>query len=352
MDTKELNAYIKNYLENDKTNSAIMLTGAWGSGKSHYIKHELIPYIDKDKKGKCVVVSLYGIKDLKDISKSIYLEVRAKAINKKTEKLSAGKLVAKTIVKGVAGYFGVDLSMSEKDLQKLYDSVNLKNKLIILEDLERCSLNIIEVLGFVNNLVEQDGVKVLLVANEEEIVERKLPEVKDKKEKDIQNLINDYTDVEYLYTKKTEEYLRKKEKTVSDTLKFENDKKRALKGILNQFFSQEEYSSFMEDEYISEIMKVMDTVKSDNLRSVMFACQKTSDMFALYNKTLNEEFKKFVLCSIIAFSCRLKNGEDCQWENNESSPVKLGTAGFPLYKVCYDYINKQRFVKVLLIYLI
>ena len=143
-------------------------------------------------------------------------------------------------------------------------------------------------------------------------------------------------------------YLRKKEKTVSDTLKFENDKKRALKGILNQFFSQEEYSSFMEDEYISEIMKVMDTVKSDNLRSVMFACQKTSDMFALYNKTLNEDFKRFVLCSIIAFSCRLKNGEDCQWENNESSPMELGTAGFPLYKVCYDYINKQRFIKVLL----
>ena len=41
----------------------------------------------------------------------------------------------------------------------------------IPEDLERSSIDIIEVLGFVNNLVEQDGVKVLLVANEEEIIQ-------------------------------------------------------------------------------------------------------------------------------------------------------------------------------------
>ena len=34
MDTKELNEYIKNYLDNDKTQRAIMLTAPWGSGKS------------------------------------------------------------------------------------------------------------------------------------------------------------------------------------------------------------------------------------------------------------------------------------------------------------------------------
>lgn len=38
MDFEQLNNTIKNYLDNDKTNSAIMLTGEWGSGKSYYIK--------------------------------------------------------------------------------------------------------------------------------------------------------------------------------------------------------------------------------------------------------------------------------------------------------------------------
>ena len=50
MNTEELSKHIKNYLENDKTNSAIMLTGAWGSGKSYYVKNELVPYLEKDEK--------------------------------------------------------------------------------------------------------------------------------------------------------------------------------------------------------------------------------------------------------------------------------------------------------------
>lgn len=48
MDFEQLNNTIKNYLDNDKTNSAIMLTGEWGSGKSYYIRNELLPYIEKD----------------------------------------------------------------------------------------------------------------------------------------------------------------------------------------------------------------------------------------------------------------------------------------------------------------
>ena len=83
--------------------------------------------------------------------------------------ISSGKLIAKTIVKGVTSFFGVDLSVSEKDLNNLYSSVDLTGKLIVLEDVERSSIDIKEILGYVNSLVEQDGVKVLLVANEQEI---------------------------------------------------------------------------------------------------------------------------------------------------------------------------------------
>ena len=44
MKIQELNDYIYNYLKNDKTNTAIMLTGEWGAGKSHYIKRELMTF--------------------------------------------------------------------------------------------------------------------------------------------------------------------------------------------------------------------------------------------------------------------------------------------------------------------
>ena len=55
-------------------------------------------------------------------------------------------------------------------MKELYESVDFSGKLIILEDLERTNIGILKLLGYVNNLVEQDGVKVLLVANEEEII--------------------------------------------------------------------------------------------------------------------------------------------------------------------------------------
>ena len=37
MTNKELNQYIQHYIEKDKTGRAIMLTGAWGTGKSYYM---------------------------------------------------------------------------------------------------------------------------------------------------------------------------------------------------------------------------------------------------------------------------------------------------------------------------
>ena len=82
----EYNVYIQSYLDNDKTKSAIMLIAPWGMGKSHYIQNSLIPHLEKDGAKRCVVVSLYGINDVKEISKAIYLEVRAKAISCTGEK--------------------------------------------------------------------------------------------------------------------------------------------------------------------------------------------------------------------------------------------------------------------------
>lgn len=76
--------------------------------------------------------------------------------------------IRRSTLKVGTSFFGIDLSHSDEDMQKLFESIDLSGKLIILEDLERSGIDILEVLGYVNNLVEQDGVKVLLVANEEE----------------------------------------------------------------------------------------------------------------------------------------------------------------------------------------
>lgn len=97
MTNGDLNQFILHYLTKDKTHSAIMLTGSWGTGKSYYIQNVLVPFLKEGHGKECVTVSLYGLKSISEVSKNIYLELRAKALSAKGEAATAGKLIAKTI---------------------------------------------------------------------------------------------------------------------------------------------------------------------------------------------------------------------------------------------------------------
>lgn len=230
MKKQEIIKYVRHYIEQDQTHSAIMLSADWGTGKSHFIQHDLIPHLaldkddqfkDKEKKHNCIVVSLYGLTQLSDISKSIYLEVRTSKIKKwvsaisnkipkrlriaSQEVISIGSGIGKTILKGVAGHSGVDLNISDKDLKKIFKSIDLSGKLLIFDDIERTKINILEFLGYVNSLVEQDGIKVLLVTNEAEIFQFQ-----------SENVVQSTEGQPNL----AEKYRKIKEKTISDTIQF------------------------------------------------------------------------------------------------------------------------------------
>lgn len=212
MTTQELNNYILHYLKNDKTHTAIMLTGEWGSGKTYYVENDLIPFL-KQNKAAAIEVSLYGVNDITMISKSIYMELRMSTLGgKSSEVVTTGKLIAKNIIKNITGLAGINIGLSDDDLTELYESVNLENKLLILEDVERCNINITYLLGYVNGLVERDGVKVLLIANESEIL---------KKENNVQIDYKNTSNKDGLKhgkeiaSEEINSYLRIKEKTIS-----------------------------------------------------------------------------------------------------------------------------------------
>lgn len=337
MTDQEYNLYIENYLKNDKTKSAIMLTARWGMGKSYYIQNSLIPYLEQTADKKCVVVSLYGLNDIKEISKAIYFETRAKLSGVKNEKVQAGKIVGKTIIKGALSVAGIELSLNEADLEKLYSSIDLTNQLIILEDLERSSISIKQVLGFVNNLVEQDGAKVLLVANEKEIKNFKQIEIKDN---------NSEEKTKSIYTEETKEYLTIKEKTVSDTILYFCDYNVAIENILNMY-SETIIANLLELKtasgkllIVEEIRAVMASVSDYNLRSLIFACQKTADIFLNYDNEIDNDFLKHVFLGNVAFSLRVKSNDDLKWKE-KVSPNELGTSKYPLYAFCKEYIKYQ-----------
>lgn len=354
MTYQELNQYILHYLTEDKTKSAIMLTGPWGTGKSYYIQNELKPFLEKKENGghSCVIVSLYGLKDTAEISKSIYLGTRMKFLTAASEKSTTVTFAGETIIKGIAGAFGVDLSVSERSLKRLYASVNLTGKLVVLEDLERSGIDILEVLGYVNNLVEQDGVKVLLVANEEEIIKYELGNKvigrRKKEEIEEEKRLHEAFDVpfenkgEIVQCRLSEDYLRLKEKTISDTIEFKEDYQTAIREIV-QMFDNETLNKFSTVESIKDILDIMSHCRSYNLRSFIFACQKTNDIFSsLDEKYLSDEnFVQAVFIGILSFALKQKNGNSHTWGNEKYFSAVLGHEKAPLFKFCYDYVMRQ-----------
>ncbi len=341
MDSK-YTEFIENYLINDKTKSAIMLTGDWGTGKSYYIQNVLKPYLESKQDDQCIIISLYGLNDVNDISKAIYFEVRAKKLRtkivkfkflQKAESQEGAKIAGKTVLKGIASFFNIDLSSNDEDLQRLYESLDLSKKLIILEDLERTNIPIKDVLGYVNNLVEQDGIKVLLVANEREILK--------SEEYAVENAKGE-SKGKWRWTAETEEYLKIKEKTVSDTIHYVCDLKESIKDII-QTFKNEQLSYFSSDSYVEDIADLFIMHRISNLRTFIFACQKTVDIFdkMKLDITENEDFLKTIFFSIIIFSNRIKNGANTSWKRNELFSVELASEMFPLFMFCYDYVIFQ-----------
>lgn len=360
MTYQDLNQYILHYLTEDKTQSAIMLTAPWGTGKSFYIQNELKPFLKENGNHDCVVVSLYGLKDLDEISKSIYLDLRTGVItnwwnknifsyfSKKAQKItkeivSAGKSVGSTIFKGLTGKIGINFDISDKNLKKLYSSIDLSGKLIILEDLERSGIDVLEVLGYVSNLVEQDSIKVLLVANEEAIKQYKpLTAATEEQQSAVEFMYKMTDNKSREFTETTKKYLETKEKTISDTIQFEEDYSTAINDII-RLFDDENLNRLSNDNSVNNILNVMKSCKTFNLRSFIFVCQKSSDIFKKLDKKYlsNEDFIQAIFFGLLLFVLKQRTGKVGKWGQEKYFSVELGNEKAPLFKFCYDYITRQ-----------
>lgn len=163
---------IMNYLEMDST-GALLLTGTWGCGKTYYIKNELFPTLVnyKDHSFIPIMVSLYGIEDLAELPKRIVTEYIDYTAKKDVhEAFHFGKIVewGGKIAEACPKFNEwLDISKLIGEGVALY-RILPSNVVIFLDDLERVvdtpkSIN--NLLGTINELVENRHFKVVVVAN-------------------------------------------------------------------------------------------------------------------------------------------------------------------------------------------
>lgn len=145
---------------------AVMLRGPWGSGKTWFMERYQEELRAKGKKP--LYVSLFGVLKPSDISDQFFAQVHPMLGNAKVQKTWA---LAKSLLRGT---LKLDLDGDGKDdgalqiaIPELEKWASTEGAILIFDDLERCGMPIDAILGFINQFVEHDGYRVLVLANEE-----------------------------------------------------------------------------------------------------------------------------------------------------------------------------------------
>ncbi|WP_123419158.1 P-loop NTPase fold protein [Pseudomonas moraviensis] len=242
---------------------AILLTGAWGAGKTFFIKKFLKEVFPAEK--KYIYVSLYGVANARDIHAAIFRESYP-ALSGKAAKLVGG------LSKSILSFWQVSNDLKMEDLIKVPSP-----DLYIFDDMERCQMAHEEVLGYINEFVEHEGAKVILIANEAEI--------------------NEGTD-----------YKRKREKLIGKTFEVFPD----FNGAIDTFYSgigSDSTREMLKSNKL-EIQRIYRLSELNNLRILQQALWD----FELVYEAIAEEHKKNdsamvqLLQLILSFSFEIRSG--------------------------------------------
>lgn len=298
---------IVDYYLKSNTNYALMITGEWGIGKTYYFKNILSKeisqtstYNNSSKTYRPIPVSLFGLKSIEEIQSEIFLCLYPIL---KNNKLKLGASIGKAVAKGMLHFIGVGefTNYIEEINVNSNDFINFEELVLCFDDLERISenLKLEELIGYINSLVENENVKVVIIANENKI--------------------------------DTENYHILKEKVVGNSIEYISSIENTFDSLIEVKFSGDHlYNSFL-IENKSFIIDVF-SKKSKNIRILSYCLSYFQDIFSKITSNLNSEnilkekekeiFQKLLRFSI-AISIEYKEGNISYSNRNSLDEVFL-----------------------------
>lgn len=331
---EELIESILDYIRRDYTDYAIMINGEWGSGKTHFwnnkIKNKIESLELNGKRYQTIYMSLYGISNLEEISKKLFIETTQLMDKNLKRYMNNNKEThipeyAKTGL-NMANLFGLNQMGERMDYSKFFAT---DDKVLCFDDLERANVDVIDVLGYINNYVEHDHIKTIIICNEKELAtklknsnvemktfiatyildkEGKLTEKSEKLEKPIVDLIQDK--VEYIFDK-ANDYERIKEKLIGETFEYIPEFSYIINGLLLRYEDNRELIQFLRKNS-SIITSTFNRTGTRNLRVLKHALNDFSKIFESIKKhypATDEKHLKTILIFTIAISFEIKAGK-------------------------------------------
>ena len=341
---EELIECICDYVRKPYTDYAIMLNGEWGSGKTYFWNNKLRSRLESikvnGKNYKTIYMSLYGINSLEEISKKIFIETNP-MINKTLKKFvdtREGNVIPEYVKTGLdmANLYGTTNFNSDRiDYSKMF---SIDDKILCFDDLERANVDVIDILGYINNFVEHDGIKTILICNERELatkfknnnIEFKtmiasyildkegqlVPKKRLLKSQSSEDIINDKPLANLLEDKisdifdRANAYERIKEKLIGETFEYVPEYSYILSGMIMKYSYNEELSDFYKRN-TSTIIAAFKKSYTRNLRILKHALNDFEKIFNEVNKeypNIDNSILKTMLTFTIAVSFEIKAG--------------------------------------------
>lgn len=165
----DLARILKAYRENKEPGYALLITGDWGSGKTHQItKKYLLP-------DSYYHISLFGLKTADEIHANVFSAMYPFK--------SFLKNKANTLSETGIDAYGISINLGNIAPQLISAFVKnkpKKDRIIIFDDFERCNAPVNERLGAINTYVERSECHVIVISNDEKISSQEFSEAKEK----------------------------------------------------------------------------------------------------------------------------------------------------------------------------
>lgn len=321
---------ILDYIRADYTDYAIMINGEWGSGKTYFWNHKVRNKIESmqinGKQYTTIYMSLYGISNLEDISKKIFIET-TQLMDKNLRKYmnSHGQTSIPEYAKtglDMANFFGVTQNGDKIDYAKFFST---DDKILCFDDLERANVDVIDILGYINNFVEHDHIKTIIICNEKELstkIKNSNVEMKTfiatylldkegaltKTDKPMVEQIKDK--IEYVFDK-ANEYERIKEKLIGETFEYAPEFNYIINGLLMRYENSPELIRFLR-ENTGLIISTFNKSGTRNLRILKHALNDFKKIFEMVSKNYpntSNRVLQTMLIFTIAVSFEIKAGK-------------------------------------------
>jgi len=322
---------ILDYIRSDYTDYAIMINGEWGSGKTYFWNHKIRNRIESmhinGKQYTTIYMSLYGISNLEEISKKIFIET-TQLMDKNLKKFMNNHSqttipeYAKTGL-DMANFFGVTQNGDRIDYADFFST---DDKILCFDDLERANVDVIDILGYINNFVEHDHIKTIIICNEKELATKlksnnlemktfiatylldKEGDLSRASDKPMVEKIQDK--IEYVFDK-ANDYERIKEKLIGETFEYAPEFNYIINGLLMRYENNTELIRFLR-ENTRLIISTFNRSGTRNLRILKHALNDFKKIFEMVNKhypNTNHRILQTMLIFTIAISFEIKAGK-------------------------------------------